>query len=67
MFAVQQGGACFSGPDAATTYQEYGRSMNCEEDGEGGPWANQVFNITGRFITRFITGRFIERVYIKVT
>ena len=47
VFAVQDGGQCFSGPTAHQTYNKYGPSDACDADGEGGPWANQVYNITG--------------------
>ncbi|XP_070540332.1 uncharacterized protein [Ptychodera flava] len=43
MFAVQHGGWCASSADAPTTYDKYGPSSSCENDGEGGPWANEVY------------------------
>ena len=52
VFAVQHGGQCFSGPTAHQTYNKYGPSDECKSDGEGGPWANQVYNITGLLTTR---------------
>ena len=45
MFAVQNGGWCASSATAATTYSKYGKSRSCRSDGEGGPWANQVYYI----------------------
>ena len=45
MFAVQNGGWCAASPIASTTYFKYGRSSACKSDGEGGPWANQVYAI----------------------
>ena len=52
VFAVQHGGQCFSGPTAHLTYSKYGPSNDCEADDEGGPGANQVYNITGWFTRR---------------
>ncbi|XP_066273397.1 uncharacterized protein [Branchiostoma lanceolatum] len=45
-FAVQNGGWCASSPIAGETYQKYGRSSSCGNDGEGGPWGNEVYHIT---------------------
>ncbi|XP_035699356.1 uncharacterized protein LOC118431996 [Branchiostoma floridae] len=45
-FAVQNGGWCASSPIAGETYQKYGRSSTCGNDGEGGPWGNEVYKIT---------------------
>jgi len=42
---VQHGGWCASAEDALNTYHKYGSSDACEGDGEGGPWANQVYQI----------------------
>ena len=47
VFAVQDGGQCFSDPTARQTYNTLGPSNDCKADGEGGPGANQVYNITG--------------------
>ena len=46
-FAIQDGGMCVGGPNAHNTYDEYGRSQGCKNNGKGGPWANQVYNLTG--------------------
>ena len=46
MFAVQNGGQCFSSSTAATTFGKYGVSSACKADGEGGPWANEVYMFT---------------------
>ena len=43
MFAVQNGGWCASSATAPQTYNKYGKSTACKADGEGGPWANQVY------------------------
>ena len=45
MFALQHGGWCASSPTAEATYDKYGESTNCADDGEGGGWANQVYKI----------------------
>ena len=47
VFAVQHGGWCASSATAQYTYDKYGVSTACESDGEGGPWANQVYTIGG--------------------
>ena len=43
-FGVQDGGECFSGPQAHRTFSKYGRSGRCK-NGRGGPWANDVYII----------------------
>nr|XP_039249479.1 uncharacterized protein LOC120327143 isoform X1 [Styela clava] len=47
VFAVQNGGWCATGSEAHMTYQKYGPSNGCRKDGEGGPWANQVYGVNG--------------------
>ena len=47
IFAVQNGGWCASSATAGKTFNKYGKSTACKSDGEGGPWANQVYYITG--------------------
>ena len=47
MFAVQHGGWCAASATAPQTYDKYGKSTVCKADGEGGPWANQVYTIKG--------------------
>ena len=44
VFAVQASKACFTAPDAESTYKKYGPATNCK-DGVGGPWANDVYKI----------------------
>ena len=44
-FAVQNGGWCASSDTAPQTFDKYGKSTACASDGEGGPWANQVYFI----------------------
>ena len=48
VFSVQDGGQCFSGPRAQYTYGKYGRSNRCR-NGKGGPWANDVYRVSGAF------------------
>ncbi|XP_029180470.2 uncharacterized protein LOC114948063 [Acropora millepora] len=47
VFAVQHGGWCASSATAYLTFDTYGSFTACKPDGEGGPWANQVYYITG--------------------
>ena len=47
MFAVQNGGWCATSSNAQQTYDKYGKSTACRADGEGGPWANQVYLTKG--------------------
>ncbi|XP_078364962.1 uncharacterized protein LOC144649346 [Oculina patagonica] len=46
-FALQDGGMCVGSPRANKTFGKYGKSQDCKNDGKGGPWANQVYNLTG--------------------
>ena len=48
VFAVQNGGQCAASSSAAKTFDKYGKSSACKSDGEGGPWANQVYYIKGK-------------------
>ena len=45
VFALQNGGWCASTATAGKTYQKYGSSAACRDDGEGGFWANEVYRI----------------------
>lgn len=47
VFAVQDGGWCASAPNAHKTFRKYGRSTDCNADGEGGRAANEVYRIKG--------------------
>ncbi|KAI8481126.1 Retinoschisin [Branchiostoma belcheri] len=47
VFALQHGGQCLGGRNAHNTYKKYGSSTACAADGEGGDWANEVYQITG--------------------
>ena len=61
-FAVQHQGWCATGPKAHLTYRRYGRSNRCR-NGKGGPWANDVYTISGKgFI--YITLYFSFRDYL---
>ena len=44
MFAVQNGGWCAASATAPKTFDKYGKTHDCEDDGEGGPWANLVYS-----------------------
>ncbi|XP_078701246.1 uncharacterized protein LOC144927586 [Branchiostoma floridae x Branchiostoma belcheri] len=46
VFALRSGGECYGSADGHSTYNKYGPSTICEEDGKGGPWANEVYQIT---------------------
>eukprot|EP00058_Branchiostoma_floridae_P013160 XP_002598648.1 hypothetical protein BRAFLDRAFT_67046 [Branchiostoma floridae] len=48
VFALQSGGECFGSADGHSTYNMYGPSTLCAEDGKGGSWANEVYQITGQ-------------------
>ncbi|XP_035666862.1 uncharacterized protein LOC118409712 [Branchiostoma floridae] len=59
VFAVQDDGACMGSADAHNTYKKYGPSTACAADGEGGPWANEVYQITANVpeeTTTFVNG-----------
>ena len=45
VFAIQDGGQCFSSSKAKDTYRKHGSSSECLEGGKGGPLANQVYEI----------------------
>ena len=47
MFALQNGGWCATSAKAEKTYNKYGKSSDCKEDGEGGPSANHVYIFQG--------------------
>ena len=47
IFALQHGGWCASSPTAEKTFDKYGKSGSCQGDGEGGPWANEVYVLEG--------------------
>ncbi|XP_068694508.1 uncharacterized protein [Montipora foliosa] len=45
VFAVQDGGWCASSNTAENTFDKYGKSIACKDDGEGGALANNVYLI----------------------
>ena len=49
VFAVQHQGWCATGPRAHLTYRKYGQSNRCK-NGKGGPWANDVYVVSGKRI-----------------
>ena len=50
MFAVQHGGWCAASATAENTFDKYDKSSDCQNDGEGGPWANNIYVIQGWLI-----------------
>ena len=48
MFALQHGGWCAASATAEKTFDKYGKSSDCQNDGEGGPSANNVYVIDGK-------------------
>ncbi|KAI8498204.1 hypothetical protein Bbelb_241480 [Branchiostoma belcheri] len=46
VFAVQDGGRCAGSADGHNTYNKHGPSTDCGAEGHGGPWANEVYQIT---------------------
>ena len=63
VFALQAGGWCASSSTAEKTFNEYGMSSICENDGEGGPNANQVYYLKGITLQQ---KQFISFIYVKV-
>ena len=59
MFVVQNGGWCASSFSAAETFNQYGGSSACGQDGEGGPWANQVYYIKGLLVFTILAINYI--------
>ena len=45
VFALQDGGECYSSEDALNTYRKYGPSEDCSVYGQGGSWANHVYMV----------------------
>lgn len=42
-FALQDGGWCAASSEALETFNKYGNSSDCQNDGRGGPFANNVY------------------------
>ena len=45
VFAVQNGGQCFTTANAGDTYKKYGPSTGCSDAGTGGTWSQEVYTI----------------------
>eukprot|EP00058_Branchiostoma_floridae_P006700 XP_002592188.1 hypothetical protein BRAFLDRAFT_88075 [Branchiostoma floridae] len=56
VFALQNGGWCAGSADRLNTYDRYGPSTTCASDGEGGPWGNEVYRITGQTLVNGVRG-----------
>ena len=54
MFAVQNGGWCAASATADQTFDKQGTSAACGSDGEGGPWANEVYVIKGKMSKKYL-------------
>ena len=50
VFAIQNSGECFTTSRAGETYKQYGRSKACSAAGYGGAFAQEVYNITKKYI-----------------
>ena len=46
-FKMVAGVACAASATAPQTFDKYGKSTACRSDGEGGPWANDIYVIRG--------------------
>ena len=57
VFSIQHQGWCATGPRAHVTYRKYGRFNRCK-NGKGGPWANDVYRISGTFSCANCNGTF---------
>ena len=42
-FALQDGGWCAASANVLETFNKYGKSSDCKNDGKGGRWANNVY------------------------
>ena len=47
-FALHDSGACMTSSTAKDTYQKHGASDECNDEGTGGPSANEVYEIVGK-------------------
>ena len=63
VFAIQNQGWCATGPRAHVTYRKYGRSNRCS-NGKGGPWANDVYMISGKCFVLFVRWFFINGIHL---
>ena len=46
-FALHDSGACMTSSTAKDTYQKHAASDECNDEGTGGPSANEVYEIVG--------------------
>lgn len=53
VFAIQHQGWCASARYAFRTYRKYGKSNRCR-NGKGGPWANDVYRISGEVFRKYL-------------
>ena len=51
-FALQDGGECLANDAAGITYKRYGRENKCKEDGKGGPWAIEAYEMTSNLFCK---------------
>ena len=65
-FAVQHQGWCATGPRAHVTYRKYGRSTKCR-NGKGGPWANDVYFLSGIYLRKSGWGRMFLNQFSVLT
>ena len=66
VFAVQHGGWCAASRTAYRTYAKYGKSKRCR-NGKGGPWANDVYFLKGRFTSTNSSTLYVVNMEGKIT
>ena len=66
VFAVQHGGWCAASRTAYRTYAKYGKSNRCRS-GKGGPWANDVYFLKGRFTSTNSSTLYVINMEGKIT
>ena len=70
VFAVQFNKECFTAADAAETFNQYGLSAACQNDGRGGSKANNVYQVTceGKMFDYMVQRHWITNInYIFVS
>ena len=50
VFGIQNSGECWTTSTAGETYHKYGKSTECSAAGYGGILAQEVYNITKKYI-----------------
>ncbi|XP_070555567.1 uncharacterized protein [Ptychodera flava] len=60
VYALQDGGQCFSSGDAGLTFDKYGPSEGCGGDGLGGVYANQVYLKVDPLPDKIAAARFVN-------